>query len=46
MCLECNEERGGVDWINLILERDKWWAFVNTAMNLWVPQNAWNCLTS
>jgi hypothetical protein len=28
---------GGVDWINLAQGRDQWRAFVNMAMNLWVP---------
>ena len=23
----------GMDWINLVLGRDKWWGFVNTVMN-------------
>jgi hypothetical protein len=26
-----------VDWIDLARDRDKWWALVNTVMNLWVP---------
>jgi hypothetical protein len=26
----------GVDWIHLALYRDRWWALVNTVMNLWV----------
>jgi hypothetical protein len=26
-----------MDWMNLVPERDKWQAFVNTVMNLWVP---------
>jgi hypothetical protein len=26
-----------VDWINLALNRDKWWAVVNEVMNLLVP---------
>jgi len=28
---------GGVDWINLAVDRDRWRALVNTVMNLWVP---------
>jgi hypothetical protein len=28
---------GGVDWIGLAQDRDKWWAVVNAVMNLWVP---------
>jgi hypothetical protein len=28
---------GDVDWVNLAQDRDRWWALVNTVMNLWVP---------
>jgi hypothetical protein len=28
---------GDVDWIDLALDRDRWQALVNTAMNLRVP---------
>jgi hypothetical protein len=28
---------GGVDWIGLAEDRDKWRALVNSVMNLWVP---------
>jgi hypothetical protein len=28
---------GDVDWINLAQDRDRWWAIVNTVMNLRVP---------
>jgi hypothetical protein len=27
----------GVDWIHLAQDRDKWWAVVNTVMNVRVP---------
>jgi hypothetical protein len=27
----------GMDWIDLAQDMDKWWAFVNTVMNLRVP---------
>jgi hypothetical protein len=26
-----------VDWIYLGQNKDQWWDFVNTIMNLWVP---------
>jgi hypothetical protein len=28
---------GGVDWIDLAQDRDRWRAVVYTVMNLWVP---------
>jgi hypothetical protein len=28
---------GGIDWIDLAEERDRWWALVNVVMNLQVP---------
>ena len=36
----------GMDWIDLAKDRDRWRALVNAIMNLRVPQNAWNFLTS
>jgi hypothetical protein len=27
---------GGIDWISLAQDRDRWQAFVNTVMNFWV----------
>jgi len=37
---------GGVDWIELAQDRDKWRAVVNTVMNLQVSQITGNFLTS
>jgi hypothetical protein len=28
---------GGIDWIDLAQDRDRWWSLVYTVMNLWVP---------
>jgi hypothetical protein len=28
---------GGMDWIDLVQDRDQWRILVNTVMNLWVP---------
>jgi hypothetical protein len=37
---------GGVDWINPAQDRDRWRTFVNAVMNLCVPLNAGNFLSS
>jgi len=36
----------GMDWFDLARDRDKWQTLVNAVMNLWVPYNAGNFLTS
>jgi hypothetical protein len=37
---------GDVDRIHWAQDRDRWRGLVNMEMNLWVPQNAGNFLTS
>jgi hypothetical protein len=36
----------GMDWIEVVEETDRWLALANAVMNLRVPQNAGNFLTS
>jgi hypothetical protein len=36
----------GMDWIDLVQVRDRRRTLANAVMNLWVPQNAGNLLTS
>ena len=37
---------GGMDWIKLAQNTDRWRTLVNPVMNLRFPKNAWNFLTS
>ena len=37
---------GGTDWIAVAQDRDRSWALVNAATNLWVSQNTGNFSTS
>jgi len=36
----------GIHWTHLAQDKDMWWALVNMAVNLQVPQNIGNLLTS
>ena len=45
--VDLQEVGGGCgDWMELAQDRDRWWALVSTVMNLRVPKNAGNFLTS
>jgi hypothetical protein len=39
-------EWGGMDWIHLAQESDRWRALVSTMMNLWVPYNVGKFMSS
>jgi len=28
---------GGMDWVELDYDRDRWWVLVTEVMNIWVP---------
>jgi hypothetical protein len=44
--MDLQEVGWGMYWIDLAQDTEKWQALVNAAMNLLVPQNAGNFLTS
>ena len=45
--MDLKEERcEGVEGIDLVQDRDRWRALVSVVMNILVPQNAGNFLTS
>ena len=35
-----------VDWMHLSEDQEEWWAFVNTVMNLWIPEETVHFLTN
>jgi hypothetical protein len=37
---------GGMNWIDLARDKDRWWAVLKAVMNLLVSYNAGNFLTS
>ena len=44
--MDLREVGWGMDWIDLADDRDRWRAVVNAVMNLQVPLNAENLLSS
>jgi len=37
-CILSKGDEEGMDWIDLVQDRQKWQALLNAATNLWVPQ--------
>jgi len=37
---------GGMSWIDLTQDRDRWRSLVNVVMNRWVPKNVGNFFSS
>jgi hypothetical protein len=35
----------GMDWIHLILDKEKWWPLINMVINIQLPLNAWHVLS-
>jgi hypothetical protein len=35
-----------VDWMHLSENQEEWWAFVNTVMKLWIPEETVHFLTN
>ena len=35
-----------MDWFHLSEDQEQWWAFVNTVMKLWIPEEAVHFLTN
>jgi hypothetical protein len=34
---------GGMVWVHLAQDMNRWWTLVNTVMNLWVPSSVLDC---
>jgi hypothetical protein len=42
----CEKWYGGMDWIDIAEDRDRWWTLVNAAINLRVSKSSVNFVTS